>query len=381
MLVSPSKTCKSLFFILIALLYCSIPDDLYAQKDSVPLFTTLRMEVRADFSFRHPMTQLANGSVEHGEDAYGFAGKYFNIHVGGNIGKKVSYYFRQRVVANPGSVRFFDNTDFLYINYAINPNWSLRFGKEALAVGGFEYDAAPIDVLFCSYYWDNFYCFQLAASGAYHTRDGNHSIVAQVGASPYLHYGSFYQNSLMSYNLMWSGKFGPFQTLYSINMFERERGKFMNYIALGNKLRFKKWDLYVDLIHHATHLGQLMRNFAVISCANVYFNDYVNLFVKAGYEQNFDRDEILHYRNTEELWDCLAIPGQQYFFGGLGVEIRPRACPDIRIHAFAADFCTRDYAQPIAANLSDIDVPTRHGLTANVGLTWNINFLKYLQKQ
>ena len=106
MLVSPSKTRKPILLVLLAILCCSISDNLYAQKDSVPLFTTLRMEVRADFSFRHPITQFADGSIEHGEDVYGFAGKYFNIHVGGNIGKKVSYYFRQRVVANPGSVRF-----------------------------------------------------------------------------------------------------------------------------------------------------------------------------------------------------------------------------------------------------------------------------------
>lgn len=381
MLIWQVKTRKiSILTILTPLLFLSLNSS-FAQNDSVPLFTTLRMEVRADFDFQHDMLQMPNGDLQHLENQYGFSGKYFNILVGGNIGKKVSYFFRQRVVANPGSVTFFDNTDFLYINYDINKNWSLRAGKEALAVGGFEYDAPPIDVLYSSYYWDNFYCFQLAGSAAFHSNDGNHTLIAQVGASPYLYYGSTFKNSLMSYNLFWSGTFGHFRTLYSINMFEREKGKFMNYIALGNKLTFKKWDWYVDFIHHATNTEQLMKNFAVITCANVYFNDYVNLFVKGCYEQNLDKKEIEHYVKTDELWDCLAIPGQQYYYAGLGVEIRPKACTDVRIHAFVADFCSRQNATQIANGGSMDDVPTKHSLKASVGLTWNINFLKYLKNK
>ncbi len=365
------------FYCLFLILF--LPAIISAQKDSVPFITTLRMEVRADFDFTH---NLAGGTpADVNNNVFGFKGRYFNIEVGGNFGKKFSYYFRQRVVANPGSTTFFDNTDFLYLNYAINPQWSLRFGKEALAVGGFEYDAPPIDVLFCSYYWDNFYCFQLAASGAWHSPDGKHTLIAQVGASPYLHYGSFYKNSLMSYNFFWSGDFGHFKTLYSVNMFERERGKFMNYIALGNKLSYDRWSWYVDFIHHATHLGQLMRNFAVITRADVFFNDNVSLFAKGGYEQNFDRKEILNHRATGEIWDCLALPGQQYIFGGLGVEIRPRVCPDVRIHAFVADVFTRNLSESIALEVPAVNAPSTHSITANVGLTWNINFMKYLKNK
>jgi len=353
-----------------------------AINDSVPLFSTLRMEVRADFEYHHLMTSSSYMPVTHNDNTYGFVGRYFNIHVGGNFTKDLSYYFRQRIVANPGSTNFFDNTDFLYLNYQITPRWSVRVGKEALAVGGFEYDAPPIDVLFWSYYWDNFYCFQLAAGVKYQTLDGKNAIIAQVGNSPYLHYGSPFKNSLLSYNLFWSGNFGCFHTLYSFNMFQRDKkGHFMSYLALGNQFTFKTWDFYVDFIHRATSTKQLMKNFGIIAKLNYHVTPTLNLFVKGAYEQNLDQDEYNNYLQTEVIWDCLAIPGQIYTYGGLGLEYRPKRCPDIRIHGFVADFITRNMknepVDPIWGKAYHAD----HNITANAGITWNIDILRYINKK
>ena len=146
---------KIYLFALSAIILCT--NLLNAQNDSVPFFNTLRMEVRADFEYHHLMTSSSVLPLTHNDNTYGFKGRYFNIHVGGNFTKNLSYYFRQRIVANPGSNSFFDNTDFLYLNYQITKNWSVRVGKEALAVGGFEYDAPPIDVIYWSYYWRFYY--------------------------------------------------------------------------------------------------------------------------------------------------------------------------------------------------------------------------------
>ncbi len=353
-----------------------------AQNDSTPLFNTLRFEVRADFMYHHLMTSGTNLPLSHDDNTYGFKGQYFNIHVGGNLTPKLSYYFRQRMVANPGSNSFFDNTDFLYLNYAINKNWSLRVGKEALAVGGFEYDAPPIDVLYWSYYWDNFYCFQLAASAKYTTNDGKNSFVLQVGNSPYIHYDSPFQNSLLSYNLFWSGNFGHFQTLYSFNMFQRDKkGRFMNYVALGHKLVFDKWDLYVDFIHRATSTKELFKNFGVVTCANIYFGKQFNLFIKGAYEQNHDLREYNYYTLTGESWDCLSVPGLTYFYGGLGFELRPRKCPDIRIHGFIADIFNKTAIPSTSPDPWEGPSVLHQDIYANVGVTWNIDLLKYINKK
>ena len=140
-----------------------------AQVDFTPIFTQIRLEARADFDYFHNTTDVNPTAVEN---PYGFHGRYFNMVIGGPLGEKFSYFFRQRIIASPGSVSLFDNTDFLYINYMPSKNWMIRMGKDALAVGGFEYDAPPINVLFSTHYWDNFYCFQPALAAAYKTDDG-----------------------------------------------------------------------------------------------------------------------------------------------------------------------------------------------------------------
>jgi len=347
-----------------------------AQNDSIPVLDVLQLEARADMEINFPITDTTQ------RDVFGFKGRYFNFKVAGNLGKHFSYYFRQRMVANPGSVLFFDNTDFLYIDYKPNDNWRIRLGKDALAVGGYEYDAPPIDVLFSTYYWDNFYCFQIAASLAYVSKDKKHSIIAQVGNSPYIHYTSDKQNSLLSYNLQWTGKFGPFHTSYSFNMFERERGKFMNYIALGNELVFKKWDFYFDFIHHATSYGQIMKNFAVVACANAFVTDYFSMFAKVGYEQNLDGLEARYFVRSGGMWDCLSYPGMQSVRAGLGFEFTPKTCRDIRIHIIAADYASRYLAKEIAAGATSFKgIPMQHRLAIQGGVTWHIDFLQFRNKK
>lgn len=353
-------------------------DTITEKKKDFDYITRLELEARAEFTFTQPFMRTYAGESRVGENSYGFTGRYFNLHMGGNLTKNLSYYFRQRIIANPGSVNFFDNTDFLYLNYNITPNWSVRVGKDALAVGGFEYDAPPIDVLFSSYYWDYFYCFQLAAGATFHTKDQRNHLTLQIANSPYVFYGSAFKNSLMSYNLLWSGHFGCFKTLYSFNMFERSKGKFMNYVALGNQLEFKHFKFYLDLMHHATNTKQLFKNFAAIGRADVIIDDQASLFAKIGYEQNLDQLEIQNYLETGELWDCLAFPGQQYFFYGLGCEVRPRKFSDLRIHAFVANYSVRnDYTEPTTLE-DDRDI---FNLTANVGISWNIDFVKFFLKK
>ncbi|MCF0211956.1 MAG: hypothetical protein HUK17_03560 [Bacteroidales bacterium] len=336
-----------------------------AQVDFNPVINTLRMESRFDFDY---ISHLGDAAPD-----YGFHGKYFNLHVGGYIGEQFSYYFRQRIQANPGSIAFYDNTDFLYINYMPNKNWMFRLGKDALAVGGFEYDAAPIDVLFATNYWDNFYCFQLALAGAYKSDDGNHMLLAQVANSPYVHTdGAPWQSGLMSYNLYWSGNFGHFKTLYSANMFERERGHFMNYIALGHKLVYEKWDLYLDLIHHALYGSDWGKNYAVVGCFNYYATKDLSFYAKAAYEQNRSDYNTLNLNGNLNP-DCLILSQHAYTSYGIGCEYRPSFCKSVRLHGVVAMRHATDYTNPD-------QVETTNSLNVNLGITWNMDFLKLINK-
>jgi len=372
---------KILFKVLLSLELLFFATRLSAQVDYSPIFTTLRLEARADFDYMSSRSSFPDTTIDH----FGFNGRYFNLLIGGNLGDKFSYFFRQRIVATSGTYRLFDNTDFLYLNFNPTPQWTVRLGKDAIAVGGFEYDAPPIDVLFSTTYWDNFYCFQLGVSGVYKTKDGRNMIVAQVANSPYIYYGSGvgdglgkeWKSGLMSYNILWSGIFGHFRTIYSINMFERQRGSFMGYIALGHKLTYDRWDIYLDLLHHSLAVDDWGKNFGVVSCVNFLVTKDLNLFAKAAYEQNHSATDILSYNATGGNLDCLVAAGHSYMLYGLGLEWRPSFYKDVRLHGFVA--CRRDSESAMisATGLSEVT----NTLNANIGITWNMNIHKILKER
>lgn len=296
---------------------------------------------------------------------FGFHGKYFNLMLGGNLGDHFSYYFKQRVVANGGSVMFFDNTDFLYLDYRPTPNWRLRFGKDAMAMGGFEYDASPIDVYFPTTLWNNIYCFQLGFSGAYLTDDGNHTLVAQVTNSPYINStGLAYDAGLVSYNLCWYGSMGHWRTIWSTSMIEREWNKFMNLTMIGNKVVFEKWDLYVDLMHHALAIDDWGKNFGVVSCANWYFTDRFNLFVKGMIEQNKSEVDL----NSAVALDHLLRAGHTYARYGLGFEYFADKGKTVRLHTYVCRM-TESYTE------GGVDV-VEDCWNFNIGATWTVDFMK-----
>ena len=343
-----------------------------AQSDFAPAISTLRLEVRADFDY------LTLGPNSDSADRYGFRGRYFNLHMGGSLGEKFDYYFRQRIIANPGTSNLFDHTDFLYLNYKPNKNWMFRMGKDALATGGFEYDAAPIDVYNSAIYWDLFYCFQLAASVAYRSDDGNHMLMAQIANSPYVHYGANGSNNmggewmsgLLAYSLYWSGSMGHFKALYSANLFERSRGSFLGYIDLGNRLAYDKWDIYVDLLHHSLALDDWGKNYGVVSRLNLHVSPSLNVFLKGSYEQN--RSDYDYITLGSGSLDCLALPHHSTCLYAAGVEYRPASCPSVRLHGYLGGRRETDYnpATPVTSDTFE----------ANVGVSWNVDVRKILDK-
>ena len=353
-----------------------------AQVNFTPIFTQIRLEARADFDYYHTWDNIGTPV----ESPYGFHGRYFNFVIGGPLNEKFSYFFRQRIVAKPGDVSLFDNTDFLYINYTPSKNWMIRLGKDALAVGGIEYDAPPINVLFSTNYWDNFYCFQPAAAAAWKSDDESQMVLLQMANSPYVHYGADlgyglgneWKSGLMAYSLYWSGQFGHFKVLHSVNMFERPDHNYMNYIALGHLIEYKRWDFYVDLIHHANGWNDWGKNFAVISCANLYLDNGLNFFVKGAYEQNQSQDALPLFGIGQSMdlgfYDCFGDAGHSYTTYGIGAEYRPRVCPAFRLHAFIANRCTvtslDDNGNPLAENT------VQNSIKANIGVTWDMDIHK-----
>ena len=345
-------------------------------------FTTFHLEARTDFEYNYGLEKWRTADPYYGTPTggsvtrhrYGFRGDYFNFLLGGDIGDHVSYFFRQRIVPVKGYTELFDNTDFLYIQYKFNRQWSLRMGKEAIYVGGFEYDAPPIDVYYYTHYWGSFPCFLLGVSTAFTGKSGKNKIVLNVANSPYVKYmGNSWNSGLLSYNLYWSGNFGPFHTLYSVNMMEYQRGKFINFIVLGNKLSFPKWSVYVDYINRAAGFRNFFNDFSLVSRLDWHAGPGVNLFAKGGYEENAADYYCTVGENMLADADMLMPNNRAYWFYGLGVEYRPRVCPDLRVHAYVANgVMTHPHGYLEDQDWKDMT------LTANVGVTWRLDFMKFL---
>lgn len=345
-----------------------------AQINYNPVFSQLRLETRADFDYLNSSTE---GVDEHTQN-YGMRGRYFNLLIGGSISDHFNYFFRQRIIAKPGTVNLFDNTDFLYIDYRPNQNWVIRMGKDAMAVGGMEYDASPIDVLFSSIYWDNFYCFQPAVSGAYRSTDGNHMVIAQISNSPYIYYGAplntglgnEWKSGLFAYNLYYSGTFGHLKLKHSVNMIQRSDKNFMNYIALGHELTYDKWDFYLDLIHHAQAFNDWGHNFALVTCANFKLGKGFSFYIKGAYEQNKSNEVLEGFGNSSTgFYDCLIEAGHSYIHVGGGAEYIPPFCPDFKVHFFVAN-----------RNVQVAGLPTTNQLEANIGITWYMDIHKMVRR-
>ncbi|MCM1041863.1 MAG: OprO/OprP family phosphate-selective porin [Bacteroides sp.] len=261
-----------------------------------------------------------------------FSGQYINFMLNGNINDQFSYHFRYRFNRVTSFSSFFDAVDWAYLDYDITPNWRVSAGKQMVYIGGFEYDYAPIDVYFWSGANENITCYGLGVSGQYTTNDGRNTIVAQITNSPFTSREKPFQN-MYAYNLAWYGNYGVYRSIWSVNMMNYAKGKFVNYIALGNRFNIAPF-LAVELDYvNRYYLGQgsFFGDFSIIGNLIVNIKERANIFVKGGFDYN-------KTGNDDILVGPLApgIGGESGYIGA-GAEFFPlKKSKDIRLHAYWA---------------------------------------------
>ena len=255
-------------------------------------------------------------------------GEYLNFHILGHLSPTVDYRVRQRLNKKVFDERnMFNATDILYINWQATPRWSFTFGKHAVLIGGYEYDAAPIDVYFYSKFCNNIYqAFTFGASATYTYAPGQ-SVVAQICNSP-LSLG--FQN-VYAYNLAWCGQFTPWwKTIWSVNFVEDSRKRMVNYIALGNHIQSGDILFDLDLMNRAGLKQQrfLLSDISVIS-KFIWSVGAWNICAKAGYERN----DAQNVDASGQAYDLVIEPGTTYLYGGCGLEWFPLGREKLRLHA------------------------------------------------
>lgn len=252
----------------------------------------------------------------------GFKGRYLNVKLDGQVGPHWTYAYRQRLNKMHRASDFFDATDWLHIDYSPTERWTFSAGKQVVAIGGYEYDRAPIDLYFCSEFWNNIGCYQWGASAAYTLRGGHDTFVAQWCQSPFR---SFYADSDMyAYNLMWQGRHGWYESLWSVNVLEWAQGRFISYLTLGNAFNFGPMRLELDFMNRATsHQTFLFRDCSVMAELSSRPSPYVRLHTKLTYDVN----------HADRAADLCVLPGTELTRVGCGAEAYPLRDERLRIHA------------------------------------------------
>lgn len=343
---------KKILFALLATVFCSAA--VSAQElTKNPL--NLQAEVRFDYQ----------GDYVDGNNIYsnsGFKGKYVNIILSGNISESFSYSYRQRLNKAHADQTYFDATDWAYLTYTTpNKHWSISGGKQVVGIGGYEYDRAPIDLYFCSEYWNNIACYQFGASVTYSTGKGD-QILAQVCQSPFRNYA---KENMYAYNIMWYGSHNWFNSIYSFNMMEYQPGEFIYYVTLGNEFRLgRNAKLQLDLMNRATgEHSFFLKDFSVMGEFSYDIKDRVNLFAKATYDVN----------NSGVAGDYCVLPGTDMTRVGAGIEYYPlKNSRAVRLHA--------TYCQNFGNNGNEAGVLLPNQQFFSVGLKWKIDIVSLTKK-
>ncbi|MBQ8270877.1 MAG: porin [Bacteroidaceae bacterium] len=325
----------------------------------------LKIEARGDYQHSY-----IRGATDD-EDS-GFKGKFLNIRIDGNISEEFSYSYRQRLNKNDSDDSFFDATDWIYLTWK-KRGFEISAGKLLVALGGYEYDVAPIDLYFCSEWWHNLPCYQLGVSVGYSFNGGKDKIIAQLCESPFrgkVEVTDFWgnvtlkkQEEMFACNFIWTGSHGWFNTAYSVNMIEYLPGKYINYISLGHKLDFGEFQVELDFMNRATSGHTfLFTDMSAVTKISWQPTRRLNIFAKGSYDVN----------NTDVDKDFLVAEGTEVARFGGGVEYFPLkdARNDVRIHA-AGSFTFGDTP---AGVLRD------NNTFITVGVTWRMNLLSLKNK-
>lgn len=293
----------------------------------------------------------------------GFMGKYIAIKAEGTLVDGLSYMWRQRFSRTPKDHTFWDQTDILDIKYQTG-KFDIGAGKQVVMIGGYEYNRPPIDLMCPNLFVANVACYQFGISGGYQVSTHDH-LGLQVSQSPF---ATASDRNMYAFNLQWnsSRNFGRrfrFETIWSVNEIEYIKGKFCNYVALGNKLVFdNKLTLLADVMIRTYPENNMFKNNTFMGELGWDPTPSFHLAGKVSYDCN------LGVNTSKEVF---VARGTQLAMAGVEGEWFPlKKHPELlRLHA--AFFYSYGH------NKNPEDLMQRKTFYASVGMTWHINLLKF----
>ena len=288
---------------------------------------SVKFDVR--FDWQSSFTHNAGAKPDY---ASNFNGRYLMFMLDGNISPKFSYSLRYRMIHpnHEGTWRgMFNATDWAHLTYRPTKNWEITAGKMLVFYGSYEFDYNPLDVFMWSGWGGRVGCFQFGVMGKYITDDRRNNFLFQINNSPFAN--SLDLGDLYSYTFQWNGNFGVFNALYSVNFFEYQPGRFINYISLGNQFNFGPVKFELDYQNRYGARGtHFLKDFSLIGKLNYNCMNRLNIFVKGGLDYNMAQEA-----GETDVIDMLVLPGERNVYYGAGLEFFPiKDSKNVRIHAF-----------------------------------------------
>lgn len=225
-------------------------------------------------------------------------GQYLNLRIDGALDdeERVKFSFRQRLNRLPDA-SFLNATDWMYIDWKVSDRWNLAGGKQVVYIGGYEYDRAPIDLYYCSDFWNRFPdCYAFGASVSYNfntqqptatpQQPTTNTLLFQICNSPF---SRICERDLMAYNLEWFGHNGAWETMWSVNLIEQghRTEQKMLYVALGNRFGLSdRVRLDLDVMSRSALNRVTMRDVSVMTELEVKATEAWTLYGKYTWDVN-----------------------------------------------------------------------------------------------
>ena len=327
---------------------------LYAQdgsEEKTSLRPKLKFEARLDYNH-----DSAN------DDMSGIKGYIVDLKLEGDLSPRFSYKYRQRLNKPVKDASFFDATDWLYLTYKAHRNISLMAGKWIVAVGGWETEPAPIDIYQISEFCNNYSCYQWGMNVIFNTADNQNQFYLQVCESPFRkQYKAATGNGreMWAYNALWIGNIDFYHAFHSVNMMEYRPGKYLNFIALGNRFDLgRKVALDFDIQHRASRASDFFKDYTLSAQIAYRPLSAFRCFAKLSHDRN----------HTGNVSDVTVFDGTKMTRLGGGVEFFPLKNDNLRLHGH--------YSYAWGQNANPDGVLRDGQSVVNVGLTWRMHILK-----
>lgn len=322
----------------------------YLLKKKAPEALHVDLHLRAAFH-----AKFNSGVADRDEASFRF--DHIMIGIYGNITDKLSYKYLQRL--NKGTRAFevenlSGTIDYAYLRYQLDRRWAVTAGRQALFVGGFEYNEYPINIYDYSGITNNITCYLTGVNVAYSPRT-NQEIAFQIlnnrAGSMQEAFGRLPEGierpfAPLYYSLGWNSNYADnkVQLRYAATAGELAKGKWVFMLSGGQMLNVGKFNVFLDILYHRAaidHLGvvrQLIVNdqgtvwdgiarsveyFTCVSEANYRFLPKWNIHVKGFY----DRASVYKENGRFEKGNYLSSWGYQG-----GIEFFPMA--DSNLHLF-----------------------------------------------